>query len=121
MSVRTPIQVPEELKSNIDDLKGKFHAKTHYEVIEKLVNYYNSNEKQKEADRKQRELDKQKQKQTMVYLGEKTKEQYVQLGEFLGLKSEASIAEFLLAHYHESPSISKEMIGLLVSLQQGKG
>lgn len=121
MATRTPIQVPEELKNEVEAFKDKLHVKTNYEVIEKLITYYNRTEQWKAEERKKREEQEQNRKETMVYLGEKTKEEYMQLGEFLGLKSEPAIAEFLIAHYHLSGTFSKELLGLLVTLQQRKG
>lgn len=120
MSTRTPIQVPEDLKNEVESFKDKLHVKTNYEVIQRLIAYYNRNEQQKVEDRKQREQQEEKRKETMVYLGEEIKADFMLQGEMLGLKNEKSIGEFLLAHYHTSSTVGKEMLGLLVSLQQSE-
>ncbi|WP_336791123.1 hypothetical protein [Paenibacillus sp. MMO-177] len=108
MSARTPIQVPTELKEAVEEMKSTLYASTHYEVIEKLIKYYNETEEWKKQQREQRELDKQKQQQTMIYLGEETKQGYMQFSKSLGFASDQSGVQFLIEHYENSITIDKK-------------
>ncbi|WP_298737674.1 hypothetical protein [uncultured Chitinophaga sp.] len=117
MSSRTPIQVPIELKEAVEEMKGTLRAGTHYEVIEKLIRYYNDNEQLKREQDEQRQLEKQKQQETMIYLGEELKRGYMHLNKSLGFASDASGVQFLIEHYENSLTIDKKTFDLARTLK----
>lgn len=100
-----PSQLPEELKNTIDELKGTFRAKTHYEVIERLITYYARNEQQKEEDRKRRAQEAAHQEATMIELGEETKRLFLATKERLGLPTDEKTVDFLVGHFTNSDSM----------------
>lgn len=107
MSVRKPIQVPEELKESMDAMQAEFRAKTSYELIEKLIRYYRDNEAQKAIDFEKQQADKQKQLATMIYLGEDVKTGYMNFSREMGFRSEAAGVQLLIEHYENSPTMDK--------------
>lgn len=108
MSVRKPIQVPEELKDTMDVMQGEFRAKTSYEVIERLISYYREGEKQKKIDFERKQMEKQQQQATMIHLGEGVKTNYMRFSNDLGFGNESSAVQFLLEHYENSRSIDMQ-------------
>lgn len=117
MSVRTPIQVPEELKNQVEGLREGFHAKTNYEVIEKLIKHYQASVRQKEIDRQEREKEKQRREAEDLFLGSELKQQFTQYQEKVGLKSPGSAMKLLLEHFEKSDKIDKETFYLYQQLK----
>lgn len=117
MSTRTPIQVPEELKTKVDDLKEKFNAKTHYEVIEKLIQSYHAFNNYKEDQRLKDEEEKERQRREMVDLGEETKEKFTAFKNENKLLKDSSAAELLLHHFQVSANLDKTTFALYQSLR----
>lgn len=117
MSARSPIQVPEELKNRVEELKGKFYAKTNYEVIERLCQYYEQSENQKVIERQKREREEEERRETMVYLGSDTKEKFVEFTKDMGFRSESDSINFLLAHYQNSGNMDMKTFDLYRSLR----
>lgn len=113
MSSRAMVQIPEELKTKVEELKETFFAKTNYEVIEKLVAYYERGERQKIEDRQKREAEKQYQQEEMIYVGADLKKKYLEFGQSLSFKSESTPLVFLLEHFKNSPSIDKRTLNFL--------
>ncbi|WP_068612561.1 hypothetical protein [Paenibacillus tuaregi] len=116
MSVRTPIQVPEELKAKVDDLKEPFRSKTHYEVIEKLIESHNSFVKYKEDQRLKDQREKDRQRKESVDLGEETKTRLIDFMSANKFRNEAAVINFLLHHYEKSQSIDKSTLELYQDL-----
>lgn len=110
------VQVPEEMKDKIESYKGKFHAKTNYEVLQYLFNYYEQTEKWKAEQRNKAEQEKQHQAKTMVYLGEESKARFVETQRGLKLKNESSLSDFLINHFEKSPNMTKETFDFYKSI-----
>lgn len=108
MSVRKPIQVPEELKSMMDAMQGELRETTSYGLIEHLIRYYRKNEEQKKIDFEKQQQAKQQQQASMIHLGEETKTDYINFSRELGFKSESAGLLFLMEHYDNSPTIDKK-------------
>lgn len=117
MSSRTPIQVPEELKEKVDGLKNIFQSKTHYEVIEKLVTYYEKNECAREEARQAKILEEKLQKETLISAGQALKNDFLEVGQELFLKRESDILSFLIDHYKRSNSFDKDTLVYLMKLR----
>ncbi len=128
MSSRTPIQVPEELKAKVDELKGKWNVKTHYEVIEKLISSNNDFKKfkeeqrrigqeEKEQQRLKDEQEKERQRKETVDLGEETKAKFIAFKEEMNFEEDASVFELLLYHYLNSQSVDKATLAFSRSLK----
>lgn len=99
--------MPIDLKIQIEEMQGKFHAKTSYEVVEKLIQSHESfgryqaqvrNEKAAAADRENREL---------LNVGEKVKTDFEMVKAQLSIKSDADLLTFLLLHYETSQTMDK--------------
>jgi len=118
MSSRSPIQVPDEIKNEVEGLKDKFHAKTSYEVIERLLKYYHDNEAQKDVDRQKDEEAKRLLRLTTVNIGMELKPKYMEFCEEMGLRESYGVA-LLLSHYQNSDSISKETMKLYQKMMKG--
>lgn len=113
---RKPIQVTEEVKDELDRLQDQFRAKTTYETIEKLVRYYENNERWKKEERTRQEELERKRKATMIYIGEDLKSQYTELANELDLNESNALA-LLLHHYEQSPTLSKETFRFYANLK----
>lgn len=109
MSARSPIQVPEELKNEIESMKNRMYARTNYEVIDKLIKYYQANEAQKARERE-------RQKAEDINLGEDLKKELVQFRDQMRLNSDAAAVTLLLDHFKRSDKLSKETFDLYRSL-----
>lgn len=117
MSSRSPIQVPEELKTKVDDLKERFRAKTHYEVIENLVHRHEAFNSYKEQQEAKWSAEKLRQDQEMLQVGSFIKDACKSVKEDLSIKSDESLLQFLLHHYHQSNSFDKSTLMLLRDLK----
>lgn len=96
---RKPIQVPEELKAKVEELKGSFRAKTEYEVIEKLIAYYEK-------------------KENHVFLEDSIRDDFKALRNKLMLRDDSQVVELLTHHYEESGALSKETFSLYLSMKR---
>ena len=117
MSTRSPIQVPEELKSKVDTLKDQFNTKTHYEVIEKLIESYHAFNRYKEDQRIKVEEEKERQRRDMIDIGPEAKAKFNELKIEMKLSKDSSLLELLLHHYGCSPSIDKSTFALYQSMK----
>ena len=95
MSSRTPIQVPTELRDELNEMSETLRVKTQYEVIQKLLAYYRRSEKEKNDLRAYQE-------QHMVDLGKDSKIRFKEIQQELGLRTEGAVFEFLGDCYHGS-------------------
>ncbi|MGC5328951.1 hypothetical protein [Brevibacillus sp. SYSU BS000544] len=93
---RKPIQVPDELKAKVEELKGLMHKKTEYEVIEQLVSYH---------DRKGTHL---------VVTGA-VREEFKAVKSKLRFRDDEQLVNFLLYHYQNSPTLSKETFDMYIN------
>lgn len=107
--IRSPIQVPEEIKINIEGLKNKFYAKTNYEVIERLIAYYEKNESEKLQKKKEEES-------KHIILDEETKQKYIAFKREMGFVKDRAVFDFLYSHFESSNSIGKETFELFRKL-----
>ncbi|USG68552.1 hypothetical protein NDK47_27595 (plasmid) [Brevibacillus ruminantium] len=96
--MRKPIQVPEEVKTKVEDLKRQLQARTEYEVIEKLIGYYEK-------------------KQCHLHLDEAVKEEFRAAKNQLRIYSDSDFVKFLLHHWSQSKEISKEALNLLLTIR----
>ena len=117
MSARTPIQVPIELKMKMDDMKGTLKASSQYEVIEKLIEYYNRAEQQKNIEFKFRQAEKKEQDETMVVLGEELKKKYDLFQRGCSFNYPQSGLKLLLEHWESSDSFKRGVLELLKELR----
>lgn len=95
MSSRTPIQVPTELRDELNDMTDTMRVKTQYEVIQKLIAYHRRNEAEKIAQKAYQEAN-------MVDIGGDMKAKFKEIKEDLGLRTDAGVLEFLADHYQGS-------------------
>jgi hypothetical protein len=110
---RAPIQVPEELKSEIESLKNASPLGCPlkiYEVIEGLIRYYRKNEATKEQEKARQETE-------TVNLGPDIKESLVAFRQGMDLRSDADAVLFLLAHYQNSDKLDKDTFDLYRKLR----
>lgn len=117
MSARTPIQVPEELKNEIDSLKDSLHSKTHYEVIEKLVKSHHSYTTFKNDQAKKWNDEKSRQQNEMLQVGSDTKKAFNLLKDKLGLKSEEDLTILLLDHFSSADQMKKGTFNMYLKLR----
>ncbi|HAS7789863.1 hypothetical protein [Paenibacillus lactis] len=95
MSSRTPIQVPTELRDELNEMSDRLRVKTQYEVIQKLLAYYHRSEKEKNDLKAYQE-------QHMVDLGKDSKIRFKEIQQELGLRTEGAVFEFLADCYQGS-------------------
>lgn len=109
-TIRTPIQVPTELRDALDGKKSELRANTHYEVIQKLYDYYERNEIEKvERERTHREQIrrmKEDQERNMIDLGPEAKAAFEKLKAEWRYKNDSSVFELLRFHFANSMEIS---------------
>lgn len=117
MSARTPIQVPVELKTKMDGMKGTLRASSQYEAIEKLIEYYNRAEKKKITDHEERQERNKLQDETMVVLGEDLKKKYDHFMRECSFNNPQSGLKILLEHWHSSDSFKRGILELLKLLK----
>jgi glucose-6-phosphate-specific signal transduction histidine kinase len=118
MAESLPIRIDSDVKTELESLRdNQLRVKTHSNAIEKLITYYKNNEQQKREDFEKGQAEKKRQEQTMVTLGSELKQEYIELGMELGLKSEGTILQFLLEHFKNSSSIDKETLKTLLYLK----
>lgn len=116
MSSRTPIQVPEELKTAVDGLKDQFHAKTHYEVIEALIKQYEAFQRFQRDQREKWEAEQRRQQAEAIQVGADVKSQFDAFAEDMGVKPSQAI-DLLLSQWSESPGIGHITFGLYRSFK----
>jgi hypothetical protein len=107
MSTRSPIQVPEELKNEVEGLKDELRCKTSYEVIEKLTRHYEAGKVYRIEQVNKWQAEKERQAAEMLQLDEKTKKEFEALKVDVGLQADSSLVTFLMLHYLESPNVGK--------------
>lgn len=110
---RATIQVPDELKVEIENLKDKFNAKTTYGVIESLIQVHKDFQNYKQEIKKEKvRLEKE-----ALEIGEDHKRKFVALKQELNLNENSSALEFLLHHYTTSNRLDKSTFELYRSLK----
>lgn len=115
MSSRAPIQVPGELKEELGRLQDEvFHTKTLYEVIHKLIEYYDENEIEKKKAAEYQE-------NSMLDIGIESKERFARLKEEMNFQRDNSVFEVLAEHWESSPNINKAVFTLSRELQKKEG
>lgn len=106
---RAPIQVPTDLKEQLEILKGSMRCSSLPDVISKLV----ANDvaaKEFERQVRQERIDAAaKQKAEFVLLGEERKSRVTELKDLLGLESEAIAIDFLLDVFYLSDKIDNRI------------
>lgn len=117
MSSRTPIQVPEELKNQIEGLQGKVYAKTNYGVIEKLIEFYHAFNKFKQDQHDKWANEKARQSHEMLQVGSDTKKVFNSLKDKLGLKSEEDLTILLLDHFNSADQMKKGTFNMYLKLR----
>lgn len=117
MSTRTPIQVPIELKSKMDDMKGILRASSQYEVIEKLIEYYYRAEKKKGTDHEEWQARNKLQDETMIVIGEELKKKYDHFQRQCSFNNPQSGFKLLLEHWESSDSFKRGVLELLKLLK----
>jgi hypothetical protein len=118
MSTRSPIQVPDELKTKIDSMKERFYAKTHYEVIEKLLSNFEKNLILNEKRIVDQQAEKDRQKAEVIQLTTSIKKKYIDFQNEMGFKKETDVFEFLYEHYKNSKSIDKQTLKVYQELRE---
>lgn len=116
MSTRTPIQVPEELKSSVEGYKGEFYAKTSYEVIEKLIQSHEKNKEHRQAARIERDEEKARWGREDIHAGADIKTMFTSFKNEMKL-TDAQALEMLLCHFNEQPNIGQITFGLYRSFK----
>lgn len=94
---RKPIQVPEELKTKVEELKGQFRARTEYEVIEKLIAYYEKNP-------------------FHLLLEESVRNDFKNAKTELRIREDSDFVKLLLHHWKKSENVSKDTLSLLLTM-----
>lgn len=118
MSVRTPIQVPMELKEKVEDLKSRFFVSTNYEVIGWLISKLNEYDKFQIEEGEKWRKEKQRQQFEDVNLGEDLKKKLAEFQEHVGLGSPAQAIEFLLEVFESSPTIGRIAFSAYVKMRK---
>lgn len=95
---RKPIQVPEELKARIEELKEQALVRTEYEVIEKLLAYYDKNS-------------------LHLLLEESVKNDFREAKAALRIRNDSDFVKLLLHHWRQSESVSKDTMSLLLNVR----
>lgn len=116
MSARSPIQVPEELKVNIEGYKDEFHAKTSYEVIEKLVRSHETGKEYRAAVRQEKIDEAARKEREYIHAGADIKTLFDQFRKEMKL-TDAQALEMLLCHFNEQPNIGQVTFGLYRSFK----
>ncbi|MGK5512302.1 hypothetical protein [Brevibacillus formosus] len=96
---RKPIQVPEEVKSKIENLKTAMRCKTEYEVIERLISYYEK-------------------KDNHLLVDDRVRDQFKGVKQSLFLYEDSQVVDLMLHHYGDSESLSKDSFALYVSMRR---
>jgi hypothetical protein len=107
MAESAPMRIDVDVKSELETLKDRFHAKTHSDAVQKLITYYNSNERQRETDRQEREREKQRRNAEDVHLGGGRKEALTKFQNSYHFRSPADAIDFLLEAFYSSPSMGR--------------
>lgn len=117
MAVRTPIQVPEELKSKMESLKDSMNAKTHYDLIEKLILRHNQFQKYQMDQAQKWNDEKLRQSEEMLQIGQAAKCEFEKLKQSLNIKEDTGLLAFLLIHYENSVQFDKRTMEYLRKLK----
>lgn len=106
---RAPIQVPTDLKEQLEILKGNMRCSSLPDVISKLI----ANDvaaKDFERQVRQERMDAAvQQKAECILLGEERKSRVTELKDLLGLESEAIAVDFLLDVFYMSDKIDRSI------------
>lgn len=110
MSSRTPIQVPEELKQDIDGLKEEIRVKTQYDTIQWLLDYYRRNEELEVQRHHQEQEQKARIEEEYIHLGAECKGRFVEFKERMGLKRDDAVIDLLQDHWESSLEINQAVM-----------
>lgn len=110
-TLRTPIQVPTELRDQMSRLQSKFRASSHPALITKLI------ERAEEFD-KYREQQAVIFKTNMISLEPGTKQQCSEFKEEMNFNSDDDMLKFLLYHYHNSQGMGMTTFNYYRELQK---
>ncbi|MEK5061814.1 hypothetical protein BK126_28275 [Paenibacillus sp. FSL H7-0326] len=109
---RSTIQVPDELKVEIENLKDELKAKTTYGVIESLIQIHKDFLNYKHEIK----MEKARLEKETLEIGQDHKRKFVALKQELNLNENSSALEFLLHHYTTSNRLDKSTFELYRSL-----
>ena len=104
MSSRAPIQVPLEIKEQVEGMKGTLRSSTAYEVIQKLIEHYHKSIKEAN-DVKSYQVSR------MVEVGQESKRKFAKLRDDYKL-DDAQMLELLVHHLETSPSLERSTFDL---------
>lgn len=98
MSERKMVQMPDELKNQLEAMKAKdYNCKTVADVIQKLLDHYNK---------------------TVIELPKELKDDVTELKDHLRIGSEVDTLRLLLNHYTHTPTFSRETFEYAMSLRR---
>jgi predicted transcriptional regulator len=113
------LRVSDSVKEKLEELKespSAMRSKTPYEVIEKLIEYYERNEKNKIVQHQKVQEEKKHLELNSIHIGESNKNHLQELMNQFRFRSEKSVFEFLVTHYENSDSISKDTLNVMRGL-----
>lgn len=116
---RAPIQVPIELKEQLEILKGKMRCSSLPEVISKLCIEKVEAEKFEREVRQERLEEAKRRKSEDIMLGEERKSQVTELKDQLGLSSDAFVIDFLLDVFYTTDKIDRSVLFNLSNMKKG--
>ncbi|MBG9568179.1 MULTISPECIES: hypothetical protein [Brevibacillus] len=114
---RTPIQVPIELKEELEDLKRELHCSSLPDVIVRLIQDKNRNAEIRKEEQKKTEAERARQNREDVNLGEERKLRLIEFQNEIGLASEGETIDFLMEVFRSTPQIGMNAFKAYVKLR----
>jgi hypothetical protein len=118
---RSPIQVPEEIKEGMEVFKDKLHAKSHHELISKLMKFHEDTQRQQWEQSQKRREEEERQKREMIQLGEKQKEIFDKIKIDMGFDEDVQVFALLYEHFMNSRTIDMITFDMYRNILNKKG
>lgn len=115
---RTPIQVPIELKEELEELKKELYCSSLHDVIVRLIQDREQNAENRKAQQKKIEAELARQNKEDVNLGEERKLRLIEFQNEIGLASEGEAIDFLLEVFQSTPQIGMNAFKAYVKLRE---
>lgn len=114
---RTPIQVPIELKEELEGLKRELHCSSLPDVISRLIQEKERNATMRKEEQKKMEAERARQNREDVNLGEERKLRLIEFQKEIGLASEGETIDFLIEVFQSTPQIGMNAFKAYVRLR----
>jgi hypothetical protein len=114
MSSRSPIQLDNEIKTNLEAFRDRQRLKTHSDAVERLLERVQQADKYKSEVEYDREAEKQRKAAEDIYAGEELKQRFKQLGNELGIRSDAGLLAVLIDHFDGSLQVPRTTLDLII-------